>query len=335
MARWLVGGRCVKEKLSEINFYQHQTLSNIKIDQYKQLFNQQKSSQASGDSSDRASEDCLILPASLPASLEQLRQMLLQAARPTSTMCWSLRHIWASSLEGVHAMVSLKSCSDSSFRSGTDVTPFTWTIKTNGFAKKKHSNDPRSGCVQFFGCLRLVCYQGIEWDRLEPKIEKSITRVTSLLSLKLLWGVCLSRSAALLLSLVFFAALLFRQHSRLWLTKQASGWQLIAPLDQLSRSDRSTQPNATKVQTIYILRQNGPLAGRWLMCQREVVQNLLLSTPDPFRHHNRQIQTTFQSTKSSRPARDGSDRASEANKIFAKISTETLTKSSISILTHL
>ena len=138
MARWLVGGRCVKEKLSEINFYQHQTLSNIKIDQYKQLFNQQKSSQASGDSSDRASEDCLILPASLPASLEQLRQMLLQAARPTSTMCWSLRHIWASSLEGVHAMVSLKSCSESSFRSGTDVTRFTWTIKTNGFAKKKN-----------------------------------------------------------------------------------------------------------------------------------------------------------------------------------------------------
>ena len=138
MARWLVGGRCVKEKLSEINFYQHQTLSNIKIDQYKQLFNQQKSSQASGDSSDRASEDCLILPASLPASLEQLRQMLLQAARPTSTMCWSLRHIWASSLEGVHAMVSLKSCSESSYRSGTDVTPFTWTIKTNGFAKKKN-----------------------------------------------------------------------------------------------------------------------------------------------------------------------------------------------------
>ena len=125
MARWLAGGKSVKGKLSKINFYQHQTLSNIKLDQYKQLFNQQKSSQASGDSSDRASEDCLILPASLPASLEQLRQMLLQAARPTSTMCWSLRHIWASSLEGVHAMVSLKSCSESSFRSGTDVTRFT------------------------------------------------------------------------------------------------------------------------------------------------------------------------------------------------------------------
>ena len=44
-------------------------------------------------------------------------------------------------------------------------------------------------------------------------------------------------------------------------------------------------------------RQNGPLAGRWQMCQTEVVQNQLLSTSDPFKHHNRQIQTTFQSTK--------------------------------------
>ena len=44
-------------------------------------------------------------------------------------------------------------------------------------------------------------------------------------------------------------------------------------------------------------RQNGLLAGRWKMCQREVVQNQLLSTSDPFKHHNRQIQTTFQSTK--------------------------------------
>ena len=49
MARWLAGGKSVKRKLSKINFYQHQTLSNIKIDKYKQLFNQQKSS-------DRASE---------------------------------------------------------------------------------------------------------------------------------------------------------------------------------------------------------------------------------------------------------------------------------------
>ena len=56
MARWLVGGRCVKEKLSKINFYQHQTLSNITIDKYKQLFNQQKSSRPSRDGSDRASE---------------------------------------------------------------------------------------------------------------------------------------------------------------------------------------------------------------------------------------------------------------------------------------
>ena len=57
MARWLAGGKSVKGKLSKINFYQHQTLSNIKIDQYRQLFNQQKSSQASRDGSDRASED--------------------------------------------------------------------------------------------------------------------------------------------------------------------------------------------------------------------------------------------------------------------------------------
>ena len=42
--------------------------------------------------------------------------MLSQAARPTFTMCWSLRHIWESSSKGVHAIVSLKSCSDSSFR---------------------------------------------------------------------------------------------------------------------------------------------------------------------------------------------------------------------------
>ena len=56
MARWLAGGECVKEKLSKINFYQQQTLSNITIDQYKQLFNQQKSSRPSRDGSDRASE---------------------------------------------------------------------------------------------------------------------------------------------------------------------------------------------------------------------------------------------------------------------------------------
>ena len=56
MARWLDGGRCVKEKLSKINFYQQQTLSNITIDKYKQLFNQQKPSRPSRDGSDRASE---------------------------------------------------------------------------------------------------------------------------------------------------------------------------------------------------------------------------------------------------------------------------------------
>ena len=43
-----------KRKLSKINFYQHQTLSNIKLDQYKQLFNQQKSSRPSREGSDRA-----------------------------------------------------------------------------------------------------------------------------------------------------------------------------------------------------------------------------------------------------------------------------------------
>ena len=34
MASWLAGGKCVKRKLSKINFYQHQTLSNIKLDQW-------------------------------------------------------------------------------------------------------------------------------------------------------------------------------------------------------------------------------------------------------------------------------------------------------------
>ena len=32
------------------------------------------------------------------------------------------------------------------------------------------NKDPKSGFGEFFGCLRLVCYQGIEWDRLQPKI---------------------------------------------------------------------------------------------------------------------------------------------------------------------
>ena len=54
----LLAGRwkSVKGKLSKINFYQHQALSNIKIDQYRQLFNQQKSSRPARDGSDRASE---------------------------------------------------------------------------------------------------------------------------------------------------------------------------------------------------------------------------------------------------------------------------------------
>ena len=50
------------------------------------------------------------------------------------------------------------------------------------------NKDPKSGFGEFFGCLRLVCYQGIEWDRLELKIEKCITRVTLLLSRELLWA---------------------------------------------------------------------------------------------------------------------------------------------------
>ena len=57
MVCWLVGGKCVKRKLAQVNIRQFHTVLNIKIDQYKQLFNQQKSSQASWDGSDRASED--------------------------------------------------------------------------------------------------------------------------------------------------------------------------------------------------------------------------------------------------------------------------------------
>ena len=44
-------------------------------------------------------------------------------------------------------------------------------------------------------------------------------------------------------------------------------------------------------------RQNGPLAGRWQMCQKEVVPNELLSTSDPSTHQQGAIETTFQSTK--------------------------------------
>ena len=57
MVCWLVGGKCVKGKLSHINLRQFQTLPNIKRDQYKQLSCQPKPSQGSPDASDRASED--------------------------------------------------------------------------------------------------------------------------------------------------------------------------------------------------------------------------------------------------------------------------------------
>ena len=70
-------------------------------------------------------------------------------------------------------------------------------------------------CKQSYIIGTIVCHKGIEWDRLELKIKKCITRVTSLLSRELLWGVCLGRFAALHLSLVVFAALLFRHYSRL------------------------------------------------------------------------------------------------------------------------
>ena len=57
MVCWLVGGKCVKGKLSQINIRQLQTVLNIKIDQYKQLFNQPSPSQASRDGSDGASDN--------------------------------------------------------------------------------------------------------------------------------------------------------------------------------------------------------------------------------------------------------------------------------------
>ena len=47
MVCWLVGGKCVKGKLSHINIRQLQTVLNIKIEQYKQLSYQPKPSQAS------------------------------------------------------------------------------------------------------------------------------------------------------------------------------------------------------------------------------------------------------------------------------------------------
>ena len=57
MVCWLVGGESVNGKLSQVNIRQLQTVPNIKIDQYKPLFNQPKPSQASPDASDRASEN--------------------------------------------------------------------------------------------------------------------------------------------------------------------------------------------------------------------------------------------------------------------------------------
>ena len=49
----LVGGKCVKEKLSQVNIKQSQALPNIKRDQYKQLFSQPKPSHTSPDASDQ------------------------------------------------------------------------------------------------------------------------------------------------------------------------------------------------------------------------------------------------------------------------------------------
>ena len=51
MVCWLVVGKCVKGKLSQINIRQLQTVPNIKIDQYKPLFNQPKPPEASSDGS--------------------------------------------------------------------------------------------------------------------------------------------------------------------------------------------------------------------------------------------------------------------------------------------
>ena len=52
MVLWLVGGKCVKGKLSQINIRQLQSVLNIKIDQYKQLLCQPEPSQASRDGSE-------------------------------------------------------------------------------------------------------------------------------------------------------------------------------------------------------------------------------------------------------------------------------------------
>ena len=57
MVCWLVGGKCVKEKLSQINIKHSQTLPNIKGDQYKQLLHQPYPSQTSPDASDQVSKN--------------------------------------------------------------------------------------------------------------------------------------------------------------------------------------------------------------------------------------------------------------------------------------
>ena len=52
MVCWLVVGKCVKGKLSQINIRQLQSVLNIKIDQYKQLLCQPEPSQAFRDGSE-------------------------------------------------------------------------------------------------------------------------------------------------------------------------------------------------------------------------------------------------------------------------------------------
>ena len=169
MVSWLVGGKCVKGKLSKINFYQHQTLSNIKIDQYRQLFNQQKSSQASWDGSDRASED------------------------PRFSTFWRLvRWLWLNyTIIKLQASPSLRFCPDTVC---TEVSEPEWEV-----------SNLKDGRADLSGLTTSSHYIGS--------------------------------------------------------------------------------------------RQNGLLAGRWQMSQREVVPNELLSTSDPSTHQQGAIETTFQSTK--------------------------------------
>ena len=54
---FLVGCKCVKGKLSQINIKHSQTLPNIKGDQYKQLLHQPYPSQTSPDPSDQVIEN--------------------------------------------------------------------------------------------------------------------------------------------------------------------------------------------------------------------------------------------------------------------------------------